>query len=355
MKHAYLLLIAIMMVTVSTVWGQCPTITAANISRGTDPGQCSAVVGYTPTITPATAMVTYTFTGATVGTGSGTGSGSTFSKGITTVRLTATDNGCATTKTFKVTVSDYQKPVFTNCPQSYAFYADPGECGAILEYTNPTATDNCGTVVVTRIAGPSSGSAFPVGTTMVRFRATDAAGNIATCSFNLTVVDDQAPSITCPANITVTQSQGCAGGTAYFPNPTSSDNCGINATYLFSGLASGSCFPIGVSTNTWRTTDNNGNSATCTHTVTVIAAGSTPNAEAADRGTTETEKFQVFPNPTNSGTVTMFTTNGATLFSVTGQLISSWSENSKEISLLSPGVYYVKSNGGATKCLVVTQ
>src|SRR6202008_244261 len=55
-----------------------------------------------------------------------------------------------------------------------------------------------------QIAGLPSGSAFPVGVTTNTFRVTDASGNTATCSFNVTVVDNQAPAITCPANITVT-------------------------------------------------------------------------------------------------------------------------------------------------------
>jgi hypothetical protein len=40
-----------------------------------------------------------------------------------------------------------------------------------------------------RIAGPASGSSFPVGTTTVTYRATDMAGNMATRSFTVTVVD----------------------------------------------------------------------------------------------------------------------------------------------------------------------
>ena len=37
------------------------------------------------------------------------------------------------------------------------------------------------------------GSAFPVGTTVVSCTATDSAGNVATSSFNVIVVDDEDP------------------------------------------------------------------------------------------------------------------------------------------------------------------
>jgi hypothetical protein len=43
------------------------------------------------------------------------------------------------------------------------------------------------------VCNPPSGSVFPVGTTTVTCTATDAAGNIASCSFNVTVNDTECP------------------------------------------------------------------------------------------------------------------------------------------------------------------
>jgi hypothetical protein len=48
-----------------------------------------------------------------------------------------------------------------------------------------------GNVVV--VCNPPSGSVFPAGTTAVTCTATDAAGNIATCGFNVTVNDTEPP------------------------------------------------------------------------------------------------------------------------------------------------------------------
>ena len=60
--------------------------------------------------------------------------------------------------------------------------------GALVSYTAPTATDDVdGTVPVTCL--PASGSVFPRGTTNVTCTATDAAGNVATSSFAVVVVD----------------------------------------------------------------------------------------------------------------------------------------------------------------------
>ena len=58
-----------------------------------------------------------------------------------------------------------------------------------------TTTTRPGNVSVTQIAGPSSGSAFPAGTTKITYRATDECGRSTTCSFNV-VVNVTTP--TCP-------------------------------------------------------------------------------------------------------------------------------------------------------------
>jgi len=54
-----------------------------------------------------------------------------------------------------------------------------------------------------------------------------------------------------------------------YSTPTVTDNCGVNTVFLLSGLASGSVFPQGVTTNIWRATDNSGLSQTCAFSVTV--------------------------------------------------------------------------------------
>lgn len=61
--------------------------------------------------------------------------------------------------------------------------------------TGPVASDNCSGVQVD--ASITSGSFFPIGTTPVTLTATDAAGNITSCTFNVTVKDSKAPVAVC--------------------------------------------------------------------------------------------------------------------------------------------------------------
>ncbi|MFP5263770.1 MAG: HYR domain-containing protein [Blastocatellia bacterium] len=106
--------------------------------------------------------------------------------GPNTVTLTVTDvNGNSSQCTSTVTVVDNTPPSIT-CPANITAVAGAGVCSAVVTYT-VGAGDNCGAVTV--VSNPPSGSAFPVGTTPVVATATDASGNTATCSFNVTVTN----------------------------------------------------------------------------------------------------------------------------------------------------------------------
>jgi hypothetical protein len=131
-----------------------------------------------------------------------------------------------------------------------------------------TATDNCsaaGDITITY--SPASGSAFEVGTTTVTATATDAAGNTDVCTYNVIVMDNEAPVITCPANITVSAIAGTCEATATFA-ATAVDNCDSDVAITYD-IALGSTFSLGETTVTATATDDAGNTDVCTFTVTV--------------------------------------------------------------------------------------
>ena len=156
------------------------------------------------------------------------------------------------------------------CPPSVSANTTPGLCSAIVTWGAISASDNCTAPTIVQTAGPTSGSSFPVGTTTIVYRATDGVGNTASCSFTVTVVDNQAPTITCPANVTAPAAQGLCTAVVTYGAISASDNCTAPSITLISGLPSGSTFPLGISTIVYRATDNAGNSSTCSFTVTVI-------------------------------------------------------------------------------------
>jgi hypothetical protein len=121
---------------------------------------------------------------------------------------------------------------------------------------------------VVQTAGLPANSVFPIGTTTNTFVITDAAGNTATCSFDVTVIDNQAPAINCAYDIVVDNDSGVCGAVVIY-NVSSSDNCPGQTVEQTAGQPSGSVFPVGTTTNTFVVTDASGNTATCSFDVTV--------------------------------------------------------------------------------------
>ena len=192
-------------------------------------------------------------------------SGSVFPEGVTTVTNTATDaSGNLSRCTFTVTVVDTQYPVIT-CPSNLVLGVDPGRCNRTNVTFAVGVTDNCS---VTNLAySPASGSTFPMGVTRVTCKAADASGNVSLCSFTVTVADTQHPVILCPSNMVFAADAGrCSRSNVTF-TVSATDNCSV--TNLVSSPASGSLFPVGVTTVTSKAADASGNVGLCSFTVTV--------------------------------------------------------------------------------------
>jgi 6-phosphogluconolactonase (cycloisomerase 2 family) len=127
-------------------------------------------------------------------------SGTFFPIGATTVTCTVTDSSqnqgqCS----FKVTVKDVQPPQITCPSDKIVVTGKPCDASVLVTYPAPMATDNCPNVNV--ICVPPSGALFPVGTTTVTCVATDGGGNIAFCSFKVTVYDVRVQDDANPNNV----------------------------------------------------------------------------------------------------------------------------------------------------------
>ncbi len=72
-----------------------------------------------------------------------------------------------------------------SCPSNIFMFTNLNGTGAVVNYTLPTASDDCSVPVVN--CSTPSGSSFPLGTTTVNCTATDAVNNSASCSFTVTV------------------------------------------------------------------------------------------------------------------------------------------------------------------------
>ncbi|WP_353779982.1 HYR domain-containing protein [Winogradskyella sp. 3972H.M.0a.05] len=239
-----------------------PTLTCpVDVTLNNDTGNCSAIVIYTVPFADNCPGVTLEQT-------AGLPSGDPFPIGTTTNTFVATDaSGNTTECSFTVTVIDTEMPVL-NCPEDIELTNAGGSCDAIVEYEVQTS-DNCPGSVVTQLEGLPSGSSFPVGETVNTFMVTDASGNSQTCSFLVTVTDEEKPELECPADITVNNDPGNCSAIVNYAI-VASDNCPGDVLTQTAGLPSGAAFPIGETLVSYTLTDAAGLTAHCSFIVTVI-------------------------------------------------------------------------------------
>ncbi len=238
-----------------------PTITnmPADITQSTDPTFSSAIVSWT--------APTYSDNVGVTSSGCLPASGASFNIETVTVTCSAADAaGNTASASFTVTVNDNEAPVVT-VPADIIIGTDPGEATAVVSFT-PTATDNVG--VISLVSSPTSGSAFPIGTTTVSVTATDAASNTDTKTFTVTVNDVEAPVFTSgQADIDVEIDFDQTSAVVSFPTPTATDNSGGVTVTQTEGIASGGNFPVGPTLVEFTATDGAGLTATLQFTVTV--------------------------------------------------------------------------------------
>ena len=168
--------------------------------------------------------------------------------GNLSVTLTVTDiNNLTNSCIFTVTKVDNTPPTVT-CPANISVNSDKNQCFAVVSYNAPVSSNNCSAATTVQTTGLASGAAFPVGATTNTFEVTSN-GQKTTCSFTVTVVDAEPPTITCPANISVNNDAGQCSAVVTYTAPVGTDNCSGATTVQTTGLASGSAFPVGTTTN----------------------------------------------------------------------------------------------------------
>jgi hypothetical protein len=151
--------------------------------------------------------------------------------------------------------------IIIHCPANIVAVDGSGQCSAVVSFL-VTAADECGNSVPVT-SSPPSGSSFPVGTTTVTSSTADGAQ----CSFTVTVVDIQRPTIRCSTNLTVNAPCGQASMMVSYPAPTASDHCSdVTVTCT---PPSGSEFPVGVTRVSCVARDAADNSSVCRFLITV--------------------------------------------------------------------------------------
>ncbi|HYF51004.1 MAG TPA: HYR domain-containing protein [Planctomycetota bacterium] len=263
-------------------WNAC----AANISADAGPdlvieagagGFAAVTLDASRSSTDGNGPLTYTWESLPVSFGTATGVNATvtMSLGAYSVTLTVTDpEGTSATDTLLVTIQDTTLPIFSDVPADTVLeQASPA--GTAYTLPMPTAWDLVsGTIAVTSDAP----AVFPAGVTTVTFTAADAAGNTATATVDVTVVDTTPPVITnVPSPITTSETDP-SGTPVSVPMPQVSDVADPNPVLTSDAPA---LFTTGTTVVTFTARDAAGNVSSATTTVTVVAqAGFTARLNA---------------------------------------------------------------------------
>jgi hypothetical protein len=201
--------------------------------------------------------------------------------GTYTVEATATNAAGTASCTYTITVIDITPPTILQCPNDITVNNDPGKCTALVG-ANFQIEEKCSNVLnysyngsngsssgSGTIYGLSFGRTFSVGEHNLTAVFTDDHGNSSSCSFKITVVDNEKPVITtCPAAVTVEcVSQIPAVNIA---SVSATDNCGTpTITHAGDVITNQTCANKFTLMRTYKATDGSGNTATCSQTITV--------------------------------------------------------------------------------------
>ena len=131
-------------------------------------------------------------------------------------------------------------------PSSLQHWKSAYLCIGVATWNLPSTADNSGVQpLLTEANSRISGAEFTVGVTTVQYTVTDGSGNTKSCSFTVTVQDDNDPEITCPGNVVVSTS-GATQAASWSP-ATATDNADTSVALSYT-KASGSSFAVGSTT-----------------------------------------------------------------------------------------------------------
>lgn len=217
-----------------------------------------------------------------------------YSTGVYVVQWTYTDNDGKTSQQNQlIEVEDDTTAPELTCPNDVTMYGtDHPNCnarnipgialseGSLGIFTPGTYADTCtmdpdftieyalsGSTNVSRKLGSNAGiEVFNTGTTTVTYWVTDEAGNESSCSFDVMVMDDDAPDLAVPNDVTV-QCDNVPPVTPRF----ATDNCDGTILALFNqDSIPGVCANEYTLIRRWTATDAKLNSTTGTQVITVI-------------------------------------------------------------------------------------
>ncbi len=240
-----------------------------------------------------------------------------FPLGETIVTWTATDQtGNSATATQKVTITDTTAPVISAPADLTQEATSKLENTVTLE--TPSVSDNVGIESITNDAP----ELFPVGETIVTWTAKDSSGLISTAQQKISIVDTTKPEIRV-FDVTIE-------ATSEDKNAVDFGNIKTNDLVEVVSVTNDApdYFKLGVTTVTWTATDQAGNSATATQTITIQDTTLpiiTAPADVTFEATSSTDNSVILGEPVASDSVSdVIISNDAPESFPLGETIVTW-------------------------------
>ncbi|XP_072045211.1 hyalin-like isoform X2 [Amphiura filiformis] len=174
--------------------------------------------------------------------------------------------------------TDTTSPVIIYCPVDIYEYAELGTSQLAVNWIEPTAFDQHGTITLMNSTHKSGDLFLANSTTEVSYLFVDDSHNSASCSFSVTVtpVDTTPPAVDyCPDDITGIVELGVTTAIASWRDPQASDLSG-NVTVSDKSRIPTVFSPLKNTLVNYIFTDDSGNEATCSFHVSFVIVDSTP-------------------------------------------------------------------------------
>jgi gliding motility-associated-like protein len=192
--------------------------------------------------------------------------GATFPLGTTRVIYIATSStGSADTCSFEVVVVDRTPPTLI-CPENIVIGTQTANCDAPITWNPPVIIDNCD--IDTIFSNFRPGDNFSTGTTEVIYTAIDQSGNVGTCTFTITIEQQETTVMNCPMDITLNADEGACGRRVNWTPPAFENPC--SEFTVESNFTPGDFFPVGMTEVIYRVTDKRGNVTICRFNVNIL-------------------------------------------------------------------------------------
>ncbi|XP_041457583.1 mucin-17-like [Lytechinus variegatus] len=280
--------------------------------------------------------------------------GTFFSTGSTTVTYTYRDaSNNQASCSFLVTINsvDNTPPDIQNCPPQVNEEIGFGATSGVVAWPIVFASDNSGQLEVPSLSH-NNGGIFPLGTTAVTIEFRDLSGNTAVCSFTVTVTaqaDNIPPVVNCPLDITETVELGTSSRQVSFDTPVVSDNSG-SFSLLQASHQPGDSFTTGTTRVTYTYADGNGNTASCSFVINIIAVDRVPPQVTCPADEVYDVEVPLNGRTVTFGTATAFDFSTVSLVSVTPQTGTFFSTGSTTVTY----TYRDTSNNEASCSFLVT-